>query len=296
VDTRAEIRDFLTSRRARLTPEQVGLTVYGDKRRVPGLRRSEVAALAGVSIEYYTQLERGSLRSASEQVLEALAGALQLDEAERTHLFDLARAASSPSGSRSRGRASNLRPSIQRLLETQASPAYVRSAGMEILAANSLCTALYGDVLAPQALPLSLPRFVFLDPRAVELFLDWDAVADDIASSLRIQAGRTPNDRLLSDLVGELATRSDAFASRWARHNVRLHRTARKRLHNSLVGDLELTGDALQLPGEDLTLIVYTAPTGSPAQEKLDFLARWAGAAPTPDTPTSRSTARAQEG
>jgi transcriptional regulator with XRE-family HTH domain len=296
VDTRAEIRDFLTSRRAGLTPEQAGLTVYGDKRRVPGLRRSEVAALAGVSIEYYTQLERGSLGSASEQVLEALAGALQLDEAERTHLFDLARAASSSSGSRSRGRASNLRPSIQRLLETQASPAYVRSAGMDILAANSLCTALYGDVLAPQALPLSLPRLVFLDPRAVELFLDWDAVADDIASSLRIQAGRTPNDRLLSDLVGELATRSDAFASRWARHNVRLHRTARKRLHNFVVGDLELTGDALQLPGEDLTLIVYTAPTGSPAQEKLDFLARWAGVAPMPDMPTSRSTARTQEG
>jgi transcriptional regulator with XRE-family HTH domain len=155
VDTRAEIRDFLTSRRARLTPEQAGLTLYGDKRRVPGLRRSEVAALAGVSIEYYTQLERGSLGGASEQVLDALAGALQLDEAERTHLFDLARAASSPSRGRSRGRASNLRPSIQRLLETQASPAYIRNARMDILAANSLCAALYGEMLAPQALPLS---------------------------------------------------------------------------------------------------------------------------------------------
>jgi transcriptional regulator with XRE-family HTH domain len=295
VDTRAEIRDFLTSRRARLTPAQAGLTVYGDKRRVPGLRGSEVAALAGVSIEYYTQLERGSLGSASEQVLEALAGALQLDEAERTHLFDLARAASSPRAVGPKGRGSSLRPSIQRLLETQASPAYVRNGRMDILAANSICTVLYGDVLAPQALPLCLPRFMFLDPRAKDLFLDWDAVADDIASSLRIQAGRTPNDRPLSDLVGELATRSDAFASRWARHNVRLHRTAHKRLHNAVVGDLELTGDALQLLGEDLTLIVYTAPTGSPAQEKLDFLARWAGAPPTPDTPTSRSTAPAQE-
>jgi transcriptional regulator with XRE-family HTH domain len=295
VDTRAEIRDFLTSRRARLTPERAGLTVYGDKRRVPGLRRSEVAALAGVSIEYYTQLERGSLGSASEQVLEALASALQLDEAERSHLFDLARAAGSPSGSRSRGPGANLRPSIRRLLETQASPAYVRNARMEILAANSLCTALYGDVLAPQALPLSLPRFVFLDPRAVELFLDWDSVANDIVASLRMQAGDTPTDRLLSDLVGELATRTDAFASRWARHDVRLHRTARKRLHNAVVGDLQLTGDALQLPGAELTLIVYTAPTGSPAQEKLDFLARWAGAAPTPETPTSRSAALIQE-
>ncbi len=295
MDTRAEIRDFLTSRRARLSPEQAGLTVYGDKRRVPGLRRSEVAGLAGVSIEYYTQLERGSLGGASEQVLDALAGALQLDEAERTHLFDLARAAGTPNRSRTRGRAPNLRPSIQRLLETQASPAYVRTARRDIVAANSACTALYGDVLAPQALPLSLPRFMFLDPRAKELFLDWGTVADDIVASLRIQAGRTPNDRQLTDLVGELATRSDAFASRWARHNVRLHRTARKRLHNAVVGDLELTGDALQLPGEDLTLIVYTAPSGSPAQEKLDFLARWAGAPRRPKAATSQPTAQAQE-
>jgi transcriptional regulator with XRE-family HTH domain len=285
VDARAEIQDFLTSRRARLTPQQAGLPDGGGKRRVPGLRRSEVAGLAGVSVEYYTQLERGGLGGASEQVLDALARALQLDEAECTHLLDLARAASTTSRPPRRGRASTLRPSIHRILDAVGSPAYVRNARMDVLAANPLCSALYTEVLTPDALPLNLGRFVFLDPRAEEFFLDWDDVADDTAAALRTQAGRTPKDRQLSDLVGELATGSDAFAARWARHNVRLHRTASKRVHNRVVGDLELTGDALELPGEDLTLIVYTAPAASPAQEKLDFLARWTG-----DEPPARST------
>ena len=284
MDTRAEIRDFLTSRRARLSPQQAGLPAYGGKRRVPGLRRSEVAALAGLSVEYYTQLERGSLGGASESVLDSLARALQLDEAERTHLFDLARAATAPARPGRRGRSSTLRPSLYRVLETLGSPACVTNARGDVLAANRLGFALYADILTPQALPLSMPRFVFLDPRAGTFFLDWDTVADDTAAALRIQAGRNPNDRPLSDLVGELATRSDAFAARWARHNVRLHRTATKRLHNGVVGDLELTGDALGLPGEDLVLIVYTAPADSPAQEKLDFLTRWAGKAPPAET------------
>jgi transcriptional regulator with XRE-family HTH domain len=281
VDIRAEIRDFLVSRRARITPEQAGLSTYGGQRRVPGLRRSELAMLAGVSVEYLTQLERGNLAGASESVLDALAGALQLDEAERTHLFDLARAAGSPSRSAGRGRPPQVRPSVRRILDTLGTPAYARTGRGDIVAVNALATALYGDVLDPDTLPLNVARFVFLDPRSREFFLDWDAVADDSAAALRIQAGQTPSDRQLSDLVGELATRSDAFTARWAKHNVRLHRTATKRLHNPVVGDLELTGDALQLPGEDLTLIVYTAAAGSPAQEKLDFLARWAGHVPT---------------
>jgi hypothetical protein len=174
-----------------------------------------------------------------------------------------------------------VRPSVRRILDTLGTPAYARTGRGDIVAVNALATALYGDVLDPDTLPLNVARFVFLDPRSREFFLDWDAVADDSAAALRIQAGQTPSDRQLSDLVGELATRSDAFTARWAKHNVRLHRTATKRLHNPVVGDLELTGDALQLPGEDLTLIVYTAAAGSPAQEKLDFLARWAGHVPT---------------
>lgn len=295
MDARAEIRDFLTSRRARITPQQAGLPQYGGKRRVPGLRRSELATLAGISVEYLTQLERGNAAGASESVLDALARALQLDDAERTHLFDLARAVAGPRGTPGRGRSALVRPSIQRILDTLASPAYARTGRGDVVAVNTLCTALYGDVLTTHALPLNIARFVFLDPRAPDFFLDWETVADDTAAALRIEAGRTPSDRQLSDLVGELATRSSAFAQRWGKHDVRLHRTATKRLHNAVVGDLELTGDALQVPGEDLTLIVYTAPAGTPAQEKLDFLTRWAGqphparAAEPPTTPVSQA-------
>ena len=279
MDARTEIRDFLRSRRARITPQQAGLPEHGGRRRVPGLRRSELSMLAGISVEYLTQLERGNLAGASESVLDALARALQLDEAERTHLFDLARAAGGPRRAPGRGRTMHVRPSIQRILDTLGSPAYARTGRGDIVAVNTLCTALYGDILRPEALPLNVARFVFLDPRSAEFFLDWDAVADDTAASLRVEAGRTPNDRQLSDLVGELATRSDAFAARWGRHDVRLHRTATKHLHNAVVGDLMVTGDALHLPGEDLTLIVYTAPAGTSAQEQLDFLTRWAGEA-----------------
>lgn len=295
MDARAEIRDFLTSRRARITPQQAGLPEYGGHRRVPGLRRSELATLAGISVEYLTQLERGQLAGASETVLDALARALQLDEAERTHLFDLARAASTPRRGAGRGRATHVRPSIQRILDTLNTPAYARTGRGDIVAVNPLCSALYGDILRPESLPMNVARFVFLDPRSQEFFLDWDTVADDTAAALRIQAGQTPTDRQLSDLIGELATRSDAFATRWAKHNVRLHRTATKRLHNPIVGDLELTGDALQLPGEDLTLIIYTATADSPAQEKLDFLTRWTGRQTPTEATVETHTSRTME-
>jgi transcriptional regulator with XRE-family HTH domain len=280
VDARAEIKDFLTSRRARITPQQAGLPDHGGRRRVPGLRRSELATLAGISVEYLTQLERGKAAGASESVLDALARALHLDEAERTHLYDLARATGSPRPATRRGRTAQVRPSVQRILDTLTSPAYARTGRGDIVAVNAACTALYGDLLLPGAMPLNVARFVFLDPRSVDFYLDWDIVADNTVAALRSEVGRTPTDRPLSDLVGELATRSTAFAERWGKHDVRLHRTATKRLHNPVVGDLELTGDALELPGEDLTLIVYTAPAGSPAQEQLDFLARWGQQAP----------------
>lgn len=294
MDARTEIRDFLTSRRARITPERAGLPQYGGKRRVPGLRRSELATLAGISVEYLTQLERGNAAGASESVLDALARALQLDDAERTHLFDLARAIAGPRGTPRRGRSALVRPSIQRILDALASPAYARTRRGDVVAVNTLCTALYGDVLTTHALPVNIARFVFLDPRAPGFFLDWETVADDTAAALRIEAGRTPSDRQLSDLVGELATRSDAFAERWGKHDVRLHRTATKRLHNAVVGDLELTGDALDVPGDDLTLIVYTAPAGTPAQEKLDFLTHWAGQ-PQPARTAELTTPHASE-
>jgi transcriptional regulator with XRE-family HTH domain len=275
VDNRSDVREFLTSRRARLTPAQAGLPAYGA-RRVPGLRRTEVAMLAGVSVEYYTRLERGNLGGVSESVLESLARALQLDEAERAHLFDLARAATTSARTPRGSGSSKVRPSVHRILDAlTGAPAYVRNARTDILAANDLCRALYAGILTPQALPLNLARFLFLDPRARDFFADWDTVADDIVAALRGEAGRDPLNRGLSDLVGELATRSPEFRARWARHNVRLHRTGVKRLRNPVVGDIELTGDALELPGDGLTLIAYTAPPGSSAQQQLDFLASW---------------------
>jgi transcriptional regulator with XRE-family HTH domain len=277
----AEAADFLKTRRARITPDQAGIRGFGRARRVPGLKREEVAMLAGVSTEYYARLERGDLRGVSESVLEALAQALQLDEAERVHLFDLAR--SSTPGHRPKNRASNrptrrgIRPSIARLLDTMVgTPVYVRNGRFDIVEANRVCFALYSGVFAQDTLPFNLARYVFLDPRAPEFFAEWEAVADDIVSALRIESGKSPADTGLNLLVGDLATGSTAFATRWARHDVRFHRTAHKHLRNAIVGEIELTGDALELSGEGLIVIAYTAEAGSAAQQQLDFLASWA--------------------
>ncbi len=272
-----DVREFLTSRRANVTPEQAGLPTFGDKRRVAGLRREEVALLAGVSADYYTRLERGNLAGVSEQVLEALARALRLDDAERAHLADLARASSGPVRGSRRTAVSKVRPGVLRILESLATPAYVRNARTDILAANDLAFALYDGILDRDRLPLNVAKFLFLDQRAPGFFLDWETVADDAVAALRAEAGRSPHDKSLTDLVGELATRSEEFRTRWARHNVKYHRTAAKRLHNSLVGDLALTGEAMELPGDGLVIVTYTAEPGSPAAEALRFLANWVG-------------------
>jgi hypothetical protein len=292
VDHRKDVRDFLVSRRARISPEQAGLPSYGGNRRVPGLRREEVAMLAGLSVDYYGRLERGHLSGASESVLEAVARALQLDDAEREHLLDLARHAESSSASRRPRRPKpgpGPRPAVTSILTSLTIPAYVRTSRMDIIAANELCQALYGGALDDERLPLNLARYLFLDPHSRGFFLDWDHVADDLVGSLRVEVGRDPRDKGLSDLIGELSTRSDEFVARWARQDVRLHRTARKRLHNQVVGDIELTGNALELPGDDLTLIVYTADIGSQAEEQLQLLAAWTATRHTiPDAAASR--------
>ena len=271
-----DVREFLTSRRAKVTPEQAGLPTFGDKRRVTGLRREEVALLAGVSADYYTRLERGNLAGVSEQVLDSLARALRLDDAERAHLFDLARASTGPVRGSRRAAVSKVRPGVLLILESLSTPAYVRNARTDILAANDLAFALYDGILDRERLPLNLAKFLFLDQRAPEFFLDWENVADDAVAALRAEAGRSPHDKSLNDLVGELATRSDEFRTRWARHNVKYHRTAAKRLHNSLVGDLEVTGEAMELAGDGLVIITYTTEPGSPAAETLRFLSSWA--------------------
>jgi hypothetical protein len=228
-------------------------------------------------------LERGNLRGVSDSVLEALARALQLDDAECGHLLDLAHAANTTATARKRSAkpAQTPRDAVRQnvrsiLAGMTGTPAYVRNTRMDILAANDLCTVLYDGILDPPALPVNLARFVFLDDRSHDFFGDWDTMADQVVSTLRTEADRSPTDRALSDLIGELTTRSDEFSTRWARHNVRLHNTARKTLHNSLVGDIELTGDAMQLPGDRLVIIAYSAAPGTPAEENLSFLASWA--------------------
>jgi len=282
VDTRAEVREFLTSRRARITPDQVGLAAYAyGPRRVPGLRREEVALLAGVSVAYYTKLERGDAAGVSETVLDALARALRLDEAERAHLFDLARAQKTSAGTRARRPTTQVRPGVQRLLDAISAPAMVRNGRMDVLAANRLGRALYSEMFADPRRPVNSARFTFLDPHATTFFVDWDHAADDSVAVLRGEAGRNPHDRALTDLVGELSTQSHAFRTRWARHDVRYHDTGAKRLHHPVVGELELTFEVLTLVASpELTLFAFTAEPDSKSQNALDLLASWTA---TPD-------------
>jgi transcriptional regulator with XRE-family HTH domain len=278
VDTRAEIREFLTSRRARITPEQAGLQWYGENRRVPGLRREEVALLAGVSVDYYTRLERGNLSGVSESVLEALARALQLDEAERAHLFDLARAAGTTARTRRRPTKQRVRPSVQHFLDAITdAPAVVQNGRLDILAANALGRALYSEMYADPIWPVNHARFVFLNPRAHEFYRDWERAANDTVAILRSEAGRDPYDRGLSDLVGELSTQSEEFRTRWAAHNVRIHQTGVKHVHHPVVGDLSLTFEMMELRADTgLTILTYTAEPGSKSEEALNLLGSWA--------------------
>jgi transcriptional regulator with XRE-family HTH domain len=278
VDNRSDVREFLSSRRARITPDKSGLPAYGGNRRVPGLRREEVALLAGVSADYYTRLERGNLSGVSESVLDSLARALQLDEAERAHLFNLAQAASGASRSRRRSVPQRVRPGVQRLLDSITdAPAWVRNWRLDFLAANRLGYALHSEMFIDPVRPVNTARFVFLNPRAQEFFLDWERGANDIVATLRTEAGRNPYDRALSDLVGELSTRSELFRTLWAAHNVRLHRTGSKRLHHPVVGDLDLSYEAIEFPAyPGLTMFAYTADAGSTSDDALKLLASWA--------------------
>jgi transcriptional regulator with XRE-family HTH domain len=294
MNTSSEIREFLASRRARLNPEQAGLPAYGGNRRVKGLRREEVALLAGVSVDYYTRLERGNLAGASESVLEALARALQLDEAERIHLFDLARTAATTAGAKRRPPAANrVRPSVQRVLDAMTgAPAWLRNGRADVLATNRLGHALYAPIFDDPTRPANTARFAFLDPRARDFYPNWERVATEMVAVLRAAAGRDPYNKALSDLIGELSTRSEAFRVRWAAHNVQFHRTGRKTLHHPVVGDLDLTYEAFELPSDPgLTLLVYTAEPNSPTAEALSFLASWAATQESDEAGPVRSNA-----
>ena len=278
MDTKSEIREFLTSRRARITPDEVGLASYGP-RRVPGLRREEVAVLAGVSVPYYTRLERGDMSGVSESVLGALAGALQLDDAECAHLLDLARAAApTPARPRRREAKQRVRPEVQWTLDAiTGAAAFVSNERLDILAANQLGRALYCELYAAPMRPVNIARFVFLDPRAEGSYGDWDRIATETVAILRSAAGRDPYDRDLSDLVGELATQSEAFRTRWATHNVRFHNSGVKQFHHPVVGDLTLNFNRLDLAADHgLTMFTAAAEPGSRSEEALNLLGSWA--------------------
>ena len=282
MDNRAQVREFLISRRERISPAQAGLPAYGGtNRRVKGLRREEVALLAGVSIDYYVRMERGNLTGTSHAVLDGVAGALQLDEAERAHLFDLARAAQPIPPRHRRTKSVGVTDGIQQILDAITdAPAWVRNARHDMLAANRLARALYAPVLADPRRPANNARFVYLDPAARDFFADWERAADDIAAMLRSEAGSNPRDKQLIELIGELSTQSEQFRTRWAAHNVRFHRTGRKVIHHPVVGILDLSFEAMEFPAHPgLTLLAYTAAAGTSTADSLRMLASWAATA-----------------
>ncbi|KRE33664.1 XRE family transcriptional regulator [Mycobacterium sp. Soil538] len=286
MDNRAEVREFLTSRRAKITPQQAGLPVVGQ-RRVPGLRRGEVASLAGVSIEYYAKLERGALGGVSPSVLDALARALQLDDAERAHLFHLAHAADGTSaGMRPRRRPGarwTPRPALQWVLDGIRPPAIIRNGRMDLLATNHLGRAMHSSLYErePSRVP-NFARYTFFDDDARRFYSDWDTAADTCVAILRTEAGRDPHDKDMHDLVGELSTRSADFRRRWSSHDVRLHGSGVKHFHHTVVGNLELAYEGLEMVADPgLTMTIYTAEPASPTANALDLLASWASTAIT---------------
>lgn len=279
MENRAEVRDFLISRRAQVSPEQVGLPA-GANRRVKGLRRSEVATLAGVSVEYYTRLERGAISGASPQVIASIARALCLDDAERVHLFNLANAASPAARPPRRRTSTSYVPhqSLQWALDAiTAGPAFVRNGRMDLLAANPLARAFYKDCYEMPGQPPNIARYTFLDERAHEFYPDWDAFAEVTVSILRTEAGRDPHNKELHDLIGELGTRSEEFRRRWGAHNVRHHGSGFKTFSHPVVGEMILAFEGLEMAAEPgLTLTIYTAEPGSPSAERMQLLASWA--------------------
>lgn len=295
MEYRTEVREFLMSRRAKVTPEQAGLATSGH-RRVAGLRRSEAAMLADVSVEYYAKIERGNLSGVSDSVLDAIDRALQLDDAEREYLFGLARIArgSAEPVRRREPKTWVARESLTRALEVITDgPAFVRNGRMDVLATNALGRAFYDRVFAEPGRG-NLARFCFLDDRAQEFYPDWDMASDVTVAILRTEAGRDPRGKQLHNLIGELSTRSDEFRTRWGAHNVRRHGSGTKGFHHHEVGDLTLTYEGMELTAEPgLSFLIYTAEPGSPSEERLKLLASWAASAAT--SPVDRHPTTIQE-
>lgn len=281
--TRGEIRDFLASRRAKITPAQAGLPT-GTRRRVPGLRREEVAVLAGVSTEWYTRLEKGHIGGVSEDVLDAVARVLRLDHDERTYLFDLARSSRQGSRTPPRRRDVEVPPQVRWLLDSMTtSSAFVRNGRTDILVGNALARALFAPMFDSATTDKrgrpNIARYIFLDPGAQNFFVDWDAAGIATTALLRAEVGRDPRDRALRELVGDLSTLSPEFRGRWAAHDVLIRHDGVKRLQHPDVGHLELTFQSLDLPLSGRAvhdLIVYTAEPGTASEDRLKLLVSWA--------------------
>lgn len=276
--THDAISDFLTTRRAKLTPEQVGLPDFGGRRRVPGLRREEVALVAGMSSEYYKRLERGNAAGVSESVIDGVSRALQLDEAEHAHLLDLIRAANAGAHPQQRQRPvrkTQLTFGMRQTIDAMSTvPVYVQNGRLDAIATNALGRAVFSEMLDHASPPANAARFIFLDARAQTFYPGWEAQTRQIVAMLRAEAGRSPYDRQLSDLIGELSTRSDLFRKLWGAHDVREHRTGLKTVHHPIVGDLELTFQAMDLASDrGLQMIVFSAQPGSATHERLQLLA-----------------------
>lgn len=284
-----ELREFLRSRRARLTPPDVGLPWHVDGRKVAGLRREEIAVLAGVSVDYYTRLEQGRARNVSDQVLDAVAAALKLDDLERRHLFDLVRTpgrAAGPSASRrAAGAVQGLkaRPALHALLRSlDPTPAVLHGPRLEVAGINRMGRVLLDDFDSLPAAQRNMAHWMFLNPKAREVYPDWEEIAEQMVAILRVTAGRDAKDPVLAALVGELSTRSDAFARYWANYRVFQHTFGTKRFRHPAVGEMTLSYETLH-PAADsgLYLTVYTAAEGSPSEEKLRILSSWSATPPT---------------
>jgi transcriptional regulator with XRE-family HTH domain len=280
MDTHDELSDFLSSRRARLTPAQAGIPDFGGRRRVPGLRREEVALLAGMSAEYFKRLERGHATGVSEAVLDGVSRALHLDAAEHTHLYALVRGANE--GARPQrhriARRQSLTQGMQQTIDAMSTvPVFIQNGRLDFVAANRLGRALFSVMLQTTRLPANAARFVFLDAQAQAFYADWESNTRQIVAILRAEAGRSPHDRQLSDLVGELSTRSDLFRKLWGSHDVREHRSGVKSVHHPIVGDLDLTYQGMDLASDrGLQMLVFSAERGSVSEERLQLLANWA--------------------
>jgi len=276
-----DLSEFLTSRRAKLTPDQAGIPDFGGRRRVPGLRREEVALIAGMSSEYYKRFERGNATGVSEAVIDGISRALQLDEAEHAHLYDLVRAANTgadPQRRRATLRKQQVSSGTQQTIDAMSTvPVFVQNGRLDAVATNRLGHALFSEMFVDAHPPVNAARFVFLDPRAQTFYQDWEGNARQIVAILRAEAGRSPYDRQLSDLVGELSTQNDLFRRLWGAHDVKEHRTGIKKIHHPVVGDLSLTFQSMDLSSDrGLQMLVFSAEPGSSSYDGLQLLSNWA--------------------